>query len=154
MQWYNNVYKYLQNKGFERYEVSNFCQNGFECKHNLGYWNLKQYYGFGVSAHSYIDGYRKSNTSNINKYLDGDYGQTKEKLSLSEFIEEKLMLGLRLADGVNIQQLKQLGFDILREKKHEIDVLKKQGVVEIDENIRINPEFFGVGDSITLKLLP
>lgn len=153
-QWYNDLYKFLQSNGFERYEVSNFCKQGFECKHNLGYWNLKQYYGFGVAAHSYIDEYRMSNTANLNRYLLGDYCNEKEKLSESEIIEEKLMLGLRLTKGVNIFDIKKLGYDILTEKKQEIDTLIKQGVIEVDDYIRIAPNFFGVGDNITLKLLP
>lgn len=154
VQWYNDLYEFLKTKGFARYEVSNFCKQGFECRHNLGYWNLKQYYGFGVAAHSYIDEHRLSNTTNLNKYITGDYCKKCEKLEKSEVIEEKLMLGLRLAKGVNISELNKLGYDILTEKKREIAALKQQGVIEVDDCIRIAPDYFGVGDNITLKLLP
>ena len=152
--WYNQICDFLNKNGFARYEVSNFCKKGFECKHNLGYWNLQQYYGFGVAAHSYIDGFRWANASDLNKYFAGDYCINKEKLSSVDIVEEKLMLGLRLADGVDISELNQLGYDILKDKKQEIDLLKKQGVIEIDNNIKIGSKFFGVGDNITLKLLP
>lgn len=154
VQWYNDINLFLKQNGFLRYEVSNFCKQGFECKHNCGYWNMKKYYGFGVAAHSYIDNIRKANTTNLNKYIAGDYCANQEKLTSNEIIEEKLLLGLRLVEGVSVSELKELGYDILSAKKQEIELLKKQGVVEVDNNIKITTNYFGVGDDITLKLLP
>ena len=154
VQWYNDINTFLKQNGFMRYEVSNFCKIGFECMHNLGYWKMQQYYGFGVAAHSYIDNIRKSNTTNLSKYISGEYCLNKEELTLNEIVEEKLLLGLRLTEGVSISELKQLGYDILTTKKKEIDLLKKQGVIDVSDSLKITPNYFGVGDNITLKLLP
>ena len=63
---YNKLVNFLQKRGIFRYEISNFSKNGYECKHNLGYWNLTEYYGFGLSAHSFIDGKRYENICNKN----------------------------------------------------------------------------------------
>ena len=55
VKYYNNIFKYLKKYGYNRYEISNFAKKNYECKHNIGYWQLKEYYGFGLSAHSYVD---------------------------------------------------------------------------------------------------
>ena len=50
--------KYLQQMGYHRYEISNYCQSGMECKHNCVYWTGGEYLGLGVNASSYLKGYR------------------------------------------------------------------------------------------------
>ena len=59
--------------GYNRYEISNYAKPGYESKHNLKYWNQQEYLGFGVSAHSYFDGKRFSNTDNLEKYIEKSY---------------------------------------------------------------------------------
>ena len=149
--WYDKMLELLQKNGFERYEVSNFAKSGYECKHNLGYWQTKQYYGVGLSAHGYIDGIRYSNTTNIKKYISGGFVENTEKLTSREKIEEKLFLGLRTKYGVNINELKKLGCDIT--KNDNLKSLMDGGFVRIDENIAICDDKFAVMDSIVLKLL-
>ena len=153
--FYNRVYKLLSKNNFNRYEVSNFSKAGYECNHNITYWNADEYYGFGVSAHSYIDNVRSENTSNIKKYLNKEYKESFYTLTNTEKIEEKLMLGLRQTKGVCITSLKQMGFDILKEKESEIKKLLDGGYIIVENDfIKISPKYFGVGDTITLKLLP
>ena len=64
-----NMYWYVKNtlelNGYKHYEISNFAKPGYESKHNMNCWNQKEYIGFGVAAHSYINNVRFSNTSNI-----------------------------------------------------------------------------------------
>lgn len=64
---YNAVYNKLQNYGLCRYEISNF---GKPCIHNIGYWNLHSYAGFGASAHSLIDRIRYYNVKDIKEYIN------------------------------------------------------------------------------------
>ena len=67
MYWY--VKNTLENNEYIHYEISNFCKEGYESKHNVNCWNQEEYIGFGVNAHSYIDGIRYSNTESIDEYI-------------------------------------------------------------------------------------
>ena len=59
----------LESSGYEHYEISNFAKPGKESRHNLDCWEQKEYLGFGVAAHSYTDGVRYSNTTNLEEYI-------------------------------------------------------------------------------------
>lgn len=59
----------LAEKGFARYEISNFAKPGYECRHNLKYWRVEEYIGLGVAAHSFYQGMRFSNDESIGRYL-------------------------------------------------------------------------------------
>lgn len=101
---------YLPERGYSRYEVSNFAKPGYECRHNLVYWDNKPYWGFGVAAHSSMpkDGawQRSANTEDINAYLRKlRRGKlpTEDEITLfaSEESFECVMLGLRKVEGMN-----------------------------------------------------
>jgi oxygen-independent coproporphyrinogen-3 oxidase len=91
--------------GYEHYEVSNWAKPGHRCAHNLGYWQGRPYLGLGAGAHSYRDGRRWWNVRPPQQYMNliaagelpvgGD-----ERLTPDERNLERLLLGLRLADGV------------------------------------------------------
>lgn len=155
---YNKLVKILKNLGFYRYEISNFALSGYECNHNLNYWHSGEYLGFGVASHSYIDGKRIENTSDIQKYIGTpDKSQIKktEDLIGSQIIEEYIMLSLRTKSGINLQVLKDLGFEILKEKENEINLLTKNNLISVtNKNLFVNEEYFGVVNSIILKLIP
>lgn len=70
---YNHIQDTLEKNGYIHYEISNYARSGYQSKHNLGYWNNYEYYGFGLSSVSYIDNKRISNTKNLSKYLSGSY---------------------------------------------------------------------------------
>lgn len=82
--------------GFNQYEISNFSKVGFESRHNLKYWRLTEYLGIGKSAHSFWQGRRFYYDRDFNKIDDGTGGT----------IEEKIMLGLRLCEGIDKSILK------------------------------------------------
>jgi oxygen-independent coproporphyrinogen-3 oxidase len=82
--------------GIRRYEISNFAQPGFESLHNLKYWKLEPYIGFGADAHSFDGRVRRQNPESVREYLDG---------CPSEFLpahteEERFYVGLRLSAGI------------------------------------------------------
>ena len=98
---------FLEENGFIQYEVSNYAKENSRSKHNLKYWQYFYYLSFGVSAHSFMNGYRWKNTSNIiqyNKLLRQNIIPEieKTKLSIEEMNTEFIMLGLR-STGVNLQ---------------------------------------------------
>jgi len=78
--------KILEEKGYKHYEISNFAKSGFESRHNLDCWHQKEYLGFGVAAHSYIEGIRYSNIEDIPKYIDNI---NNDKIGYNRIIHEK-----------------------------------------------------------------
>lgn len=104
---YHLTKRILAERGYERYEVSNYARKGFECRHNLIYWRRKDYLGLGLGAASMVGERRFSNTSDITRYMqDFDYCQ-EEILDRKAQIEETMFLGLRCTLGVSDQTFKE-----------------------------------------------
>ena len=94
---------FLQKKGYERYEISNYAQKGFECRHNVGYWKRKNYVGFGMGAASLVENVRFHNGDSLCMYMQNTCKcmMDIERLSIEEQMEETMFLGLRMAEGVS-----------------------------------------------------
>lgn len=149
---YNKLVDILKQKNINRYEISNFAKKGFECKHNLNYWQMGEYVGFGVASHSFVNGIRFNNSNNFNNYYNAQIQQ--EKLTQNQIIEETIMLGLRTIDGVNINTLKNLGYDILKQKQQQINFLIKNNLIKLKNNyICLTNKGFGLCNSIVLELI-
>jgi len=97
----------LAASGYRHYEISNWARPGFECRHNLVYWQNKPYLGVGVAAHSSRDGRRYANTSSLDDYLSAFSSGVLPERPLDEAISpglheaETVILGLRLDSGVS-----------------------------------------------------
>lgn len=93
--------KRLSQMGLNRYEISNFAKEGFESRHNTGYWTDEEYIGLGAGAHSYFGGARYSNISDIKRYIKGE-GRKEDYTPIlkEERALELFMLGLRMTKGV------------------------------------------------------
>ena len=108
---YNWAIIFLEESGFEHYEISNFARPYKRSMHNLIYWQNKPYLGIGAGAYSFIKGYRYMNYENPARYtkeimsgkLPVDNG---EKLSLRKRMIETIILGLRTKDGVGYIKFK------------------------------------------------
>ena len=151
---YDQARKLLEDLGFSRYEISNFCKQNFESVHNFHYWQSGEYYGVGLSAHSFINGVRYYNTSNMQDYISGNFEPIyKEELTTQEQITEHIMLELRTAKGLNHKNLKnKFNYDILLAKEEALKEIAS--FVEINDTfIKIKDDSFYVSDSIILKLL-
>lgn len=111
----------LGKKGYQHYEVSNFCLPGFESKHNSSYWQQKPYLGLGPGAHSFNGKSRQFNLANnalfIKSIKNGKLPFEKEVLSRNDEINEYLMTSLRTSEGCDLQYLQnKYSFDL--NKKH------------------------------------
>lgn len=150
---YNEVVEHLSKLGLYRYEISNFSKSGFECRHNQVYWTLGEYLGFGLAAHSYIDGKRIANSSCFEKYLSQKNAHRTHVVSQDEAKEEFVMLALRTREGIDLKKYQeQFGVDLLEEKKDEIVELKN--FIDIkDGHLVIKPKEFGKTNLIILKLI-
>ncbi len=105
----------LKQAGYERYEISNYALPGYECAHNLVYWDRGDYLGLGLGAASLIGDLRFSNTGQLQKYLSapGDARENIHKLTEKEAMEEFMFLGLRKTAGVSRADFKRaFGYDM------------------------------------------
>ena len=157
---YNKVVALLQKNGFKRYEVSNFARPGFESRHNKKYWNETNYLGMGVSAHSFIDGYRYYNTKRLDTYLDAmQDGKSavykREYISDAERREERIMLSLRTAEGLDLDQFNQdFHEDLLHSRGAQIKQMVNSGMLEVvDNHLRVTDKYFYLSNSIILELI-
>jgi oxygen-independent coproporphyrinogen-3 oxidase len=102
---YETAVAELARMGIERYEISNFARPGFESLHNLKYWRLEPYIGFGADAHSFDGVTRSQNIESpaeyIAKLLGGESACIGETLANAS--EERFFVGLRLTQGVLLQ---------------------------------------------------
>lgn len=104
------VRKQVLSMGFEHYEVSNFARPGRRSVHNINYWQGGNYIGLGVAAHSHQDGCRSWNVSRLRTYIEkmrreGSAKEGQENLSLQQRLGELLVFGLRMLEGVDMEQI-------------------------------------------------
>jgi len=134
----------LPKMGFEHYEVSNFARPGFECRHNLNYWDNNSYVGLGPSAVSYIDGVRSENVRDAKEYVDR-YAKGvssiayKEKLSAIKTAKETAGVKIRVKQGIDYGWFKnKTGFDFENIENDSLKELFKDDLLEynIDNTTR------------------
>ena len=150
---YNFIRKYLKDRGFEHYEISNFCLKGYESKHNLVYWNNFEYYGFGAGASSYIGNKRINNTRSVTKYCTEFFARDCEELNFHDKMEYEIILNLRTSKGILRDKFKKLyGKDV--DEYYNYDKLVKDGFLfENNERIYINEDYWYISNRIIIEFL-
>jgi len=156
---YELTIDYLTRNNFIQYEVSNFALNGYECKHNLAYWQYKDYLGFGTSAHSFVNGKRWWNYSPLNFYVDsvmkkGNAVIGEEILSEQQKREEYLMLALR-SNGLNTDEFNKIfGVDWLEQRKALLEnYLDNVFLFKENNRISLTRKGYAVCDEIIANLI-
>lgn len=148
---------YLEEKGYERYEISNFAKLGFTSQHNLAYWQSEPYIGLGPGAVSCLEGIRTKNVEAITEYAELLELQTRpidisetEDLTLKQRISEHMMLGLRTTKGVNLQTFSdKFGVSIQNIYGQIMANYIDSGVMLIkDGRLMINSKYLFVANSI------
>lgn len=157
---YKIAVKQLQKYGFNRYEVSNFAKNGYECRHNVNCWLRHEYYGFGAGANGFINGCRYGNVCDITKYIksiknNATLEEFKEKIDKNDALEETLMLGLRMERGVEIKVLNEiLGKDFISYRESQLKNLYNLGLISYNnEELKATDKGFYVLNKIILELV-
>lgn len=150
---YYKIIKLMKKYKYTHYEISNFCKDGFECKHNLKYWNNDRYYGFGLSSHGFINNYRYENIKSINNYINGKYRLSKNVLSKTLDMENYIMLNLRKTEGINILLFNKI-YNIDIEKVYNIsELLINNYLIKENNYIRINSKYLYISNTIISKIL-
>lgn len=133
--------------GYERYEISNYAKPGYECRHNLSYWERTDYLGLGLGAASLLGSVRKSNQTDLRAYLEGSFEGEREILSDINVMEEYFFLGLRKMKGVDWTRYQS-------HYKNAIEKLVSQNLLEIDGNeIRLTELGIDVSNCVLAEFL-
>ncbi len=139
---YWTVKNFLEENGYNHYEISNFAKPNRESRHNMDCWNQKEYFGFGVAAHSYVDNVRFSNITDLNSYIE-NYKHNEpeknfvfhEKENYLDTMKEYLLLGFRKIKGVSKKDFEnkfQLPIESIF--KLELEELKEKGLILENED--------------------
>lgn len=104
-----SLMQWMRNAGYEHYEISNYALPGMRSRHNSSYWQGKNYYGFGPSAHSFDGNNRRWNIANNAKYIQSIAQNTipfeEEKLTATQRLNEYIMVSLRTAEGLDVDKI-------------------------------------------------
>lgn len=145
---YYYICKYLKEKGYNHYEISNFCKNDTYSRHNMVYWKNEEYYGFGLGSSGYVKGVRYDNTRSMYNYVNKKRIKCQETLTIEDQISYELILGFRLIDGINKDDFK-VKYDLSLIEQYNIKKLIEDGYL-IDDglNIKISYDKIYVENSI------
>ncbi|MBR8828635.1 MAG: coproporphyrinogen III oxidase [Gomphosphaeria aponina SAG 52.96 = DSM 107014] len=156
------MYKMAQNLltavGYQHYEISNYAQPGYQCGHNRVYWENKPYYGFGMGAASYVFSQRFTRPRTRGKYyawVEAGCVIDAPKDTVNDKILDTLMLGLRLAEGLNLSHLtQQFGAETVQEIITCLQPYFSQGWVElINGHLRLSdPEGLLFSNTVLARL--
>lgn len=149
--FYEIICNTLKDK-YVHYEVSNFAIKGYESKHNLNYWNNGFYYGFGLSAASYIEN-RYENHKNLFKYLNSDFTKEEEVISLDRKMEYEMILGLRKLEGININDFKKKYHKDIEEVFDIENLIKNNLLIKNDNFLKINADKIYLSNEILINFI-
>ncbi|MBA0559237.1 hypothetical protein Golob_016213 [Gossypium lobatum] len=163
--FYRTASRMLSGAGYNHYEISSYCQDGFECKHNFTYWKNKPFYGFGLGSASYVRGMRFSRPKKMGGYINFvrslengmvDYtGNT--NINVGDLASDIVMLSLRTAAGLNLKFFRcAFGYSVVAslceaykpfiESGHVLCLNEQRRVVTADEfNASLNEDGIGRG---------
>lgn len=135
---YELAVDYLANKGFDRYEISNFAKKGYQSKHNKVYWKYDDFIGLGLHASGKENHVRYTNNRNLRQYLNGDFEGEVIKLSKEDEMFEFIMMNLRLSEGFRMSDYeKHFNVNFKELYREQLSSLLKEKMIVIEEdNIR------------------
>ncbi len=139
----------LEENGYKQYEISNFAREGCECRHNLKYWRCGEYFGTGPSAHSLMNGKRFYVPRDLKEYISSEYQQEIISDDAPCTDEEKMMLALRLSEGIRLSDY-PLAAD--RIKKSALP-MEEHGLLKLEgDRLYLTPEGFLLSNEIICRL--
>ena len=137
---YHYVVDELEKIGLKQYEISNFAKEGYQCRHNMSYWKLRNYISFGLSASSNIANLRYTNFNDFKDYYEALEKNKSpivfsENLSKTDRMNEFVMMGLRLNSGVDLDEFNEkFNENFLKIYEQEIEKNLKSGLIILDDD--------------------
>lgn len=157
---YHGLIESLAKAGYAQYEISNFAKDGRACKHNLVYWKGKEYYAAGMAAHGYVDGIREGNFIDWLFYKEAlEKGErpimTEEPISVEDAAFEYIMLGLRLNDGVDLEEYKvKFGNDLEEQYESVISEQLMNNSIAIEDGfMRLTEYGMDIANSVIAEFM-
>jgi putative oxygen-independent coproporphyrinogen III oxidase len=141
---YEMAVERLAKLGLQRYEISNFAWPGRESRHNLKYWKLEPYVGFGADAHSFDGRWRWQNPESIEEYLGGVRGECIEARPW----EERFYVGLRLSQGIRPDPREWQRFEAPIGRFLELGLLERE-----NGTLRLTPRGVLLSNEVFLEFL-
>ena len=135
---YVSAMERLESGGYEQYEISNVARLGFRSRHNLKYWTDGEWLGFGCGAHTTRGGVRTKNVSGTDDYIahvaSGRSPAVEvRRMSAEERLGDALFTGLRLTDGINLDDIRaRYGVDVWERYGAELAVHVEAGLLRRD----------------------
>jgi len=152
---YQQAIRALEEVGIRQYEISNFAREGYQSKHNLGYWHNRPYIGIGPSACSYWQGHRTSNVAHLEKYLhaiETKQSAVCERSTPDErsYACETAILNLRTREGIRTKTFnKTTGYDIMRSFAEPIERYRALGLLTLEgDRLYLTREALPIADSV------
>lgn len=152
--------RFLRERGYAQYEISNYSRPGYVCRHNEGYWLRKDYIGFGLGASSLLSDVRTRNTASLSQYCSRiECGESaceqQQRLTEKEVIEEVMFLGLRRCAGVSFRQFRaQTGREMRQVYEPVLSKLSGQGLLNVtDEGVSLTARGFDLANFCMAQFL-
>lgn len=152
--YYHSIER-LNRAGYIHYEISNFAKDGFQCRHNINYWDRGEYIGLGAGAHSFEDEIRRVNIRDVRRYIDivkkglSPY-EEETVIRETEALKEYIFLGLRKRKGINVRAIKErFKIDIITASSDLIS----NGLLEVKgDYLRLTNRGLTLSNSIIVRL--
>ena len=170
---YRRTSEILREYGYQRYEISNYAMQGYECRHNLGYWERKEYLGIGIGAASLMNETRWKETDSLEEYnefwsreflFSEPWSETSgvnnayhdiEELSKKEQMEEYMFLGLRKMKGISVagfyQSFGKSIQDVYGDVLHKL--LQEKLIEKSGDNIRLTERGIDISNYVMSEFL-
>lgn len=160
IEMYEYTINYLKSKGYNQYEISNYSKDGYNCEHNILYWECEHYIGLGAGASGYINKNRYNNLESLDDYHLSLTKREKpiqenEILSEKDMIEEKIFMGLRMNKGIEFEDFKKkFGLDFREKYNKQIEMLLDRKLINQSfEGIQLTQKGREISNSIFIEFM-
>ncbi|EGT5419985.1 radical SAM family heme chaperone HemW [Clostridioides difficile] len=160
IEMYEYTINYLKSKGYNQYEISNYSKEGYNCEHNILYWECEYYIGIGAGASGYINENRYNNVESLEDYHLSLVKREKpiqenEILSEKDMIEEKIFMGLRMNKGIKFEDFKKkFGIDFRDKYNKQIEMLLARKLINQNfEGIQLTQKGREISNSVFIEFM-
>ncbi|AXU80049.1 TPA: radical SAM family heme chaperone HemW [Clostridioides difficile] len=160
IEMYEYTINYLKSKGYNQYEISNYSKEGYNCEHNILYWECEHYIGIGAGASGYINENRYNNVESLEDYHLSLVKREKpiqenEILSKKDMIEEKIFMGLRMNKGIKFEDFKKkFGIDFREKYNKQIEMLLARKLINQSfEGIQLTQKGREISNSVFIEFM-
>lgn len=161
VQMYLEAINYLNGQGFGHYEISNWSIPGYRCRHNLRYWEAREYIGFGAGAVSFMYGSRYMNKPDLTSYLESWSSErpaaviSLESMKGQEVVADALILGLRLCEGIDLRTFSsRFGAEALQPFNTAITRSVEDGLLKLEnERLKLTKPGYMLSNIVFRRIL-